>query len=71
MAPGEIGRVTTGAHRAGAWVVEPVFIEWDTTGLPAAVAVVAVIDPENSEAETAKATTRSAVTLRCTPAAKQ
>jgi len=50
----EIGRVTTAPMVPGPQVVEPVFIEWDTTGLPAAVAVVAVIDPENSEAETTK-----------------
>jgi len=49
-----IGQVTTAPMVPGPEVVEPVFVEWDTTGLPSTVQVVAVIDPANTEAETTK-----------------
>ena len=47
-----IGQVTTAPMVPGPQVVEPVFVEWNTTGLPEAVQIVAVIDPNNLEAET-------------------
>lgn len=50
----EIGQVTTAPILPGSEVVEPVFVEWDTTDLPGSVQVVAVIDPDNNEAETTK-----------------
>ena len=50
----EIGSVTTAPIAPGPEVVEAVFVEWDTTGLPGSVQVVAVIDPENRETETTK-----------------
>lgn len=49
-----IGQVTTAPMVPGPQVIEPVFVEWDTTGLPEAVQIVAVIDPDNLEAETTK-----------------
>lgn len=49
-----IGQVTTAPMVPGPEVVEPVFVEWNTTALPETVQVVAVIDPDNSEAETTK-----------------
>ena len=50
----EIGSVTTAPMAPGPEVVEAVFVEWNTTGLPSSVQVVAVIDPANQETETTK-----------------
>jgi hypothetical protein len=50
----EIGSVTTAPMAPGPEVVEAVFVEWNTSGLPSSVQVVAVIDPENAETETTK-----------------
>lgn len=49
-----IGQATTAPIVPGPEVVEPVFVEWNTTGLPETVQVVAVIDPDSNEAETTK-----------------
>ena len=49
-----IGQVTTAPMVPGPQVVEPVFVEWNTTGFPEAVQVVAVIDPVGAELETTK-----------------